>query len=275
VSRVSPLATEFVERHPADAARILEQLPAESVSFLLGSIELPLASRLIECMVVPYGAECLRHLAIDRSSVIVKEINTTQAARLLRTAGSQTSAEIFNLLPDHIRTRIKAVSRYPEQTVGTVMDYHFLYLPMSISITDAIRRVRHAQERIGSELFVVDDTHKLVGAISLAQLFSVSRSLPVQTVMMHDVPFLYARTPLQLASQHAGWHRFETLPVVDQDHIVMGVLNYRSLAAALNKSRQEQRSDDVLNSIFSVAHVYWIVIAELIGTLAKRNEPEQ
>jgi Mg/Co/Ni transporter MgtE len=148
------------------------------------------------------------------------------------------------------------------------MDSNPVSLPESISITDAVKRVKNLHERSIHEIFVVDDEHKLKGVIHVADLLSAARSSSLQTIITRDVPSLSTRATLNSAAVHTGWQIFSTLPVVGKEHILSGVLKSSTLMHVLAENRDAGDTHDALDEIFSMTHMYWTVMAELINTVA-------
>ena len=268
MGQINPLVTDFLDKHPADCARILEQLPVNTTCSLMLSIQPGLAAGMMECMVTSYGSECLHVLDPHTSVSIIKEMKTPQSARLLRAMTFQNSEKILHMLPAYVKSNIQSALRYPDLTVGRVMDSNPVSLPESISVRDAMKRVKNLHGRNIHEIFVVDDDHKLKGVINVTNLLSAARSSSLQTIITSDIPFLSTRATLNSAAVHAGWQTFSTLPVVGKEHILSGVLKSSTLMHVLAENRDAGDTPDALDEIFSMTNMYWTVMAELINTVA-------
>ncbi len=266
--RVKALALEFLEKHPVDCARILENIPVHSACSLFRSVRPGLAAAVIERMVTIHGTECIQSLDIKTAASVISEMKPPQAARLLRPMDPRTSVKILDMIPAYARNHIQRALRYPEQTVGRMMDSNPFCLSQSISLSQAVRRVKNVRSHTLHEVFIVDDDHKLTGVLPIAILLSSLRSSSVQTVMTTEVPFLSVRSSLQSAVQYTGWQKYSTLPVVEQDHTLVGVLKSSTVMNGLGKYQQDTQPDDIMNEVFSMTKMYWIVMAELIGVVA-------
>jgi magnesium transporter len=266
--RVRALALEFLEKHPLDCARILENIPVHSACSFFHSIRPGPAAAVIEKMVTMYGAECIQCLDIKTAASVISEMKPAQAARLLRAMNPQTAGKFLDILPPYSRNHIQKALRYPEQTVGRLMDSNPFSLSESILLSEALRRVKRLKNHTLHEVFIVDDDHKLTGALRITDLLSSDRSSPVQTIMAHSVPFLSVRSSLKSAAQYSGWQNYSTLPVVEQDHTLVGILKSSAVMNNLGKYQQEPQPDNVLNEVFSMTKMYWIVMAELMGAVA-------
>jgi len=274
MGRVNPLALEFLNKHPADCARIIEQLPVNTSCSLIHAIQPRLAAALIECLVTSYGSECLHVLDTQTAVSLIKEMKTPHAARMLRAMTVQNAKNILDVLPFHIRNNIHLSLRYPDQTVGRIMDANPFSLPETISINDAVKRVKDLHERSMPEIYVVDDDYKLKGIIHVADLLSTARALSLQAIMTTDIPHLSTRISLSTAAVHEGWQTFSALPVVGKDHIFSGVLKSSTLLHVLAEARGRSDSPGAMDEMFSLTKMYWIVMAELINTVSGDQKSE-
>lgn len=265
--RINALALDFLDRHPPDCARILEGLPAGTSCSLLRAVETRVAAGVMDCLVTSYGSECLLVLDAETAVSLIKEMKTPHAARMLRAISSEKSKNILDMLPRHIKNNIHFALRYPDQTVGRIMDTNPFSLPETISINDAVSRVKALNKRTMTEIYVVDDDHKLKGIIHVADLLSGSRASSLQPLITTDIPRLSTRISLNAAAMHAGWQTFSTLPVVGRDLIFSGVLKSSTLLHVLAEARGSTNSSDALGEMFSLTKMYWIVMAELINTI--------
>jgi magnesium transporter len=265
---INPLVTGFLQKHPADCARILEQFPVNAACQLILSIKPELAAGMMECLVTSYGSEYIRTLDTQKAVSLIKEMKIPHAARLLRAMPLQNSKNILDASPALLKNAIHSALRYPEQTVGRIMDANPFSLPESISISDAVTRVRNLRDRTLHEIFVVDDDYKLKGVIHVAHLLSAARASSIQTIITRDIPHLTTRTSLDSAAVHLGWQTFSTLPVVGKDYILSGILKSSTLMHVLSKSSRRSDSPCALDDMFSMTKMYWIVMAELINAAA-------
>jgi magnesium transporter len=275
MKRLSPLVLDFLDNHPADCARVLEQFSTDTACSLIRSIKPARAAPVIACMVTSYGSECIDTLDIQSAVSILTEMKTPQAARLLRAMDRVKSRKILDILPSHVRNNINAALRYPDQTVGRIMDSNPFSLPESITISDALKRVKNLRERTLNELFVVDDDHQLTGVIYVADLLSAAGPSSLQTITKRDVPCLSTRMSLHAAAVHLGWQTFSALPVVGKDHVLSGILKSSALMQVLAENHNKRESAHALNELFSLTEMYWIVMSELINSVAGDRTQER
>ena len=120
--QVSPLVQQFMDRHPSDCARILEQLDVAETCTLIQKVKPETAAPVVECMMTSYGAGCLRTLDVSFTTSIIRDMKMHQAARLLRAVDGKLSESILHGLSPHVKSGLHASLRYPDKTVGRAMD---------------------------------------------------------------------------------------------------------------------------------------------------------
>ncbi len=266
--RTKVLAMEFLDRHPADCARILENIPVRSVCAFISSIRPGPAAAVIEKMVTSHGTECVQYLDSKTAASVMSEMKPPQAARLLRAMSPQAQEKILEMVPSYSRKLIQKAFRYPEQTVGRLMDSNPFCLAESVSLSEAVKKVKNLKNHALHEVFIVDNDHKLTGVLSVSALLSSDRSSPVQKVMTLSVPYLSARSSLSSAARYSGWKIYGSLPVVEEDHTLVGVLKISTIMDHLEKHRMDTQQDDIMSEMFSMTKMYWIVMAELMGSVS-------
>jgi magnesium transporter len=274
MAKVNPLVLQFLERHPSDCARVLEQLHVDTTSVFIQSVEPVLAAAVLECMMPSYGAECLRHLDVSASSAYIELMKMPRAARLLRAMDRDIADKILKALSHHVKNGMRSSLRYPDQTVGRLMDSNPFCLPHRITVAEAIKRIKHVRQRTVNEIFIVDDDHCLKGVIRVADLLSAVRTSPLEAILIRDVPFLYSKATVRSAVENTGWQTFGTLPVVEKDHTLSGILTSGTLMHYLAEARDTVLSGSMLNEVFSMTRMYWVVMAEMIDEVMTRERDQ-
>lgn len=267
MARVNPLAIKFLDRHPSDCARILEQLEVNEVCNIIQTVEPDIAAPVLECMMTSYGADCLRTLDVSAAVSLVREMKMPQAARLLRAMDEKLSKKILQGLSVHIQKSLRDSLRYPEHTVGRVMDSNPFCLPENISVSEAVKRIKNVRQQIVHEIFIVDDNYIFIGAVRVTDLLAATKASSLSAVMIRDIPVLDISTHISSAAQNTGWQTFDTLPVVGKDHTLSGTLKSSVLLHVLAQSVSED-VPDALSDLFSMTKMFWIVMADLLGTAA-------
>lgn len=133
-------------------------------------------------------------------------------------------------------------------------------------------------------LYVVDKNKKLLGALSIKDLFRYPDNEKIENVYKKTPPiFVYPQTSQEAAAHLALRHKLKAVPVVDENRRLVGILSTENVLSIINKEAREdilhlagvhQRHlviDDVLKiSLFeAVKHrIVWLFLGLFGGLLA-------
>jgi CBS domain-containing protein len=160
-------------------------------------------------------ADVIAHMQADDAADAVAELPQGRRQKIL------------DLLPAGTRTKVLTLLGFNSSSAGGIMGVDFLAAPADISVEEALRRVRLA-ENIQPEalvtVHVLDESNRLAGTVSVidllqadphARLADVDDSDPVRVTAAVDV----VDVTLLMAD-----YNLLTVPVVDADNHVLGVI---------------------------------------------------
>ncbi|RUV55077.1 magnesium transporter, partial [Mesorhizobium sp. M5C.F.Ca.IN.020.29.1.1] len=123
----------------------------------------------------------------------VQDLDSDDAVYILEDLEKEDQDEILSQLPFTERIRLRRSLDYPEETAGRRMQTEFVAVPPFWTIgqtIDYMREDNNLPDRF-SQIFVIDPSFKLLGAIDLDQILRTKRSIKVEEVMhetRHAIP---------------------------------------------------------------------------------------
>ncbi len=247
------LEAEFMARLPAEAAAELEQLAAADAVAILERHRGDAAARVWERLSPAVAQRLMEELAEDDAAAVLGALDPTRAAAMLAGVGHERRDALLAGLPPAARAVIETIMSYPPDTAGAIMDPRVLFLRRATTVADAIERVRqiaHQPGRSGARrlFYLVDEGERLDGIVEVQDLILARPS---------DALDLYARPAAAAAEVMTSKedvvdlieeHGLSSLPVVDAEGRLVGVVRYDTLVAA---TRAEASAD--LQTIFGVS----------------------
>ena len=263
------LTLTFLSDHPAEAARVVETLPVDDAAALFGDIPARIGSPVLTAMLTTAGAR------------ILGALGDAQVLALLTAAGTQATVALLRHIPDPRRTSLirglptasavasRLLLGFPEDAVGSWSDPEAIALPASTSAADALHRVRQGHETGVDRILVVDAERRLVGEVMLEALLHAPELTTVAALMRPVPTTLAAMMPIAAAANLRAWERGSTLPVVDREERLIGVLRRSALSRALRERERALQTDTAKSVTAILASGYWNVISGLAAaTLA-------
>lgn len=254
------LTLAFVESHPADAARVLEALPAPESAAFVARLPPRLGALLLRHMAPLYGGRLLELLEEETVLALVERLGPQEAAGLLQQLSGERQTRLLQALPVAAAVALRLLIGYPRGSCGAAMDPWLLAAPPGTLAAEALAQVRGFDGDPGDALFVVNGQQRLLGVVSLTVLVKAAPTDTLATLMQPPVHTVSALATLASVAQHPGWAEFHALPVVERDHRLVGRLHYG--AVRLARSSPAEGADRV-SPAAGFANAYWQVLAAL------------
>jgi magnesium transporter len=161
---------------------------------------------------------------------------------LLQAAGSSREV-LASRLDDATRLQVTALLAYKEDLAGGLMSPRFVRVRPEMTADEAITYVRLQSQVVETVyyLYVLDEDQRLLGVLSLRELFNSSRDHPVREVMRADVLSVPDRMDQEAVAQIFARSDLIALPVVDADSRMKGIITIDDIVDVVN----EEASEDI------------------------------
>jgi magnesium transporter len=173
---------------------------------------------------------------------LMRSLALDDAADVLQAAPEKQRAELLDLLADVARREVSALLAYSEDIAGGLMDPRFLRLRPDLSADEALSYVRRqAQDAVAmlDHGYVLDADQRLLGVVSLVRLLSSSGGKTVQELMDRTPLSVNTNTDQEVVSQIFRDHDLTTLPVIDDDGRMKGVVTVDDIVDVVDEEATE------------------------------------
>lgn len=242
MSLARTLAVDLAERHPDDAAAVLEALPIEEGTVFVESLPVEAAAQLLRRTTSHPASALLSSLPAARAGEIASRLPVEVAAGYLRRLDAAERAPILGAIDERLSRSLRTLLRFREGTAGALMDPEVLALPGDLEVRAAVERVRRSAEHTRYNVYVVDRDDRLAGVFNLRELLLARPQQSLADIMQRDVVRVGAETDWRTLVDHPGWQRVHALPVVDAEGTYLGAVRYRTLRR-LEAQRRATRSE--------------------------------
>ncbi len=156
----------------------------------------------------------------------VTELDTDDAAYVIENLEESDKREILAQLPSGEREAIERNLEYPEETAGRLMQADFVAVPPFWSVGAVIDHMRESDNLPDyfSEIFVVDPSYRVLGAVELSRLLRTKREAPVSSIMNPDRHVVLATEGQQEVARQFQRYDLLSAPVVDESNRLVGVV---------------------------------------------------
>ena len=231
----------FFQKHYQEAAMILEEHPATDILRILQGTSAKNAANLLSSITPPVAAETLTLMPSDLLKQVVPYLSPSLAASLFLRLDDELQRAILFRIPERYAQEIRSYMTYPPESVGSIMDPRFFVLQEDITVREAMLQVRSRAQKDIHDVYVIDRFQKLVGKFSVRDLLLVDPEEKLQSVMNRDLPTIHPLESREEIVELFGERHFFTIPVVDLDQRLLGVIRNEDII----KASQEDATADL------------------------------
>lgn len=245
------LALHFLKEQPQAAARQLERESPQKVADLLCQAPAGVAANTLAAMMPDHAARILALMTDEQISRLFFELKSADIATILRHIDDHRRAHYFTLLTPRKKSACQRLLSYPEYTVGAWLETNLLMLTDTMSAQEAVLRIRKSTAANLQHCFVVNQKRQLIGPVSMYKLLNASESTLVSRLIEQPAAGLNGFTELGAAINLDDWQQYDSMPVVNYDNELIGVIHHHQVRHALNKQGAQKQGAlpyEVLNA---------------------------
>jgi len=217
---VKAVSEAISEVEAVDIAKIFEILEEEDQKFLY------------EIMDNERSAEVLLYIDEDARKKFLKNFSTKEIAdNIINEIDSDDAADIIAELPEYQQDEIiqhlndeehaqniVELLRYDEDVAGGLMATELVKVNQNLSIISAVKEMRKQAEEMEEvySIYVVDDSEKLLGLLSLKKLLTTSSSTRVSDVYNSKIQYVKDTESAEEVARFMQKYDLFEVPVVDK-----------------------------------------------------------
>ncbi|MBD0414843.1 magnesium transporter [Oryzicola mucosus] len=171
----------------------------------------------------------------------VQELDSDDAVYILEDLDEEDQDEILAQLPFTERVRLRRSLDYPEETAGRRMQTEFVAVPPFWTVgqtIDYMREDNNLPERF-TQIFVIDPTFRLLGAIDLDQILRAKRTVKIEEIMHETRHAIPATMDQEEAARDFEQYDLLSAAVVDANDRLVGVLTIDDVVDVIQQEAEE------------------------------------
>jgi len=223
------LARIFLREFPDEATRRLDDLPVKEIARLV-------------------RAEPIRHavalMPADGRRDLVSQMDPVRVVPLLAWLDVEARSALLAQLEPARTRELRVMAEYPAETAGRLMDPRAIGVKPGTTAQQALTQLRAGRAQRLADVFFTDDNGFLTGTVSLQRLALAEPDTLVETLVQPAVS-AQAIDPQEEVVEHFTKGRLTSLPVVDFEGRLIGVISYDTLAL----TAQEDVAADMLTMV--------------------------
>jgi magnesium transporter len=233
------ISNQFLEKmHPADLADIVENLGYEDREALFSAMDNEAAAELLSEVDPDVKMRIFQSLETEKAAGILEEMEPTDAADVLHDLEGERTERILLEMSPHEKEEVEEALDYREDTAGSLISSNYVALPEQATVADGLARLRKEEGRLEDlhSLFLLDDKERLRHTVPLARLFFAPGHRPLKEFAADPFLFVHSHEKQDKIAEIFDRYNLLSLPVVDSEERLMGVIVVDDVVALLRQA---------------------------------------
>ncbi|WP_225972576.1 magnesium transporter [Ephemeroptericola cinctiostellae] len=233
--------------HPADVAYVLEALPLDERLHVWGLVNPDQDGEILLEVSDSVRETLIADMSRQELVAATESLDADEIAELADDLPREVVEEVAENMPIEERAQFRAVMSYPDDAVGSAMDFEMLTVSEDMTLDMVLRQLRGMEElpEQTDQIFVVDKDGVLRGSLSLDRILVNQSDILVADVMRDDVLQLNPLDDMDDAAQAFERYDLVSAPVVDGQNRLVGRLTIDEVVDAI----REQGESEVLAQV--------------------------
>jgi magnesium transporter len=269
------------EAHPYDIAECLSELePREAarIIFVLGD---PVGPDAFQKLDLDFQVEVLHEMPGLQGASVVQRMDPDERVDIIKALPEDEREKILPLIAQAERNEIARLVHYDEGTAGSVMTTEYASVNGNLTIAEALselRRIAPNRDTIYN-VFIVDESRRLIGVLALKDLFVLPSLARVRDVMKPDVKSVNVDEDAEDVARLVRDYDLVSLPVVGEGRKLLGIVTVDDIVDVFEEEATEDiyyygAAGEHLNYLptnpLSLARqrVVWLILLAAVGFIS-------
>jgi CBS domain-containing protein/sporulation protein YlmC with PRC-barrel domain len=225
--------------HPSDIADILEELaPAERHALFI-SLDEEVAAEALEEVKPKMQQSLIESLDSEQIAGIVEEMDTGAAADLLSELTDERSEAILEEMDPEERQDVEDLLEFSGNSAAGRMTTEYVALPAAAIADQAINALRDFEGDIEtiSDIYLLDEEERITGLIPLVRILLAKPEVPLSGLPHGHLVTCSVDANGRKVAELFDKYNLRSLPVVDRDKKLVGIIHAEQVIALLRAGR--------------------------------------
>lgn len=231
----------FRESHPADAADALSGLEPQEALAVLRKLDQQEVADIFCELSSAFQSGIAEHLDPEELTELVSFLSPDDRVDLLKSLPEKRMDEVMPTLDKSDQDEVNRLAAYPEGTAGSIMTTEYIALPASLSVAQAMVRIRKEapdKESVYNS-YIIDREHRPIGVVNLRDLILAEPESLLKDIMDDQVASVGANEDREESIYKLTRYALVDLPVVNSSGAMVGIITHDDAMVALEHERTE------------------------------------
>lgn len=233
------LIHEFFVINPFEAAQKLNNYPINEIQAILQSEPVEQAIKVFENLNPAVIVKILAQIDDNFFVELFNLIHITTGARFLSQLDSKFLDHKLDLLPAKLVKEYREYMSYPQDTAGHIMDPRVTVFSENVTVGEVLKEIRSIKNRRIIDVCITGPAGCLKAVIPLQSLAISHSTVKLKELISGEPVCIHAMAPKDEIVSLFESHKLVSVPVVDLDKRLLGIIRYDALVDAARQDISE------------------------------------
>ncbi|OMG53262.1 magnesium transporter [Azonexus hydrophilus] len=265
------LQNKLEPMHPADIAYILEALPPDERLIVWDLVKAEHDGEILLEVSDAVRESLIESMARNELVAAAESLDADELADLAPDLPQSVIDDVFRSLPADEREHLRAAMSYPEESVGSIMDFDMVTVREDVTLEVVLRYLRRFEELPDhtDQLFVIDRDERLKGVLPLNILLVNEVDVEVGSLMQTDFVEFEPDDEAEDAAKAFERYDLVSAPVVDGDGKLLGRVTVNDVVDYIREEAEHEQlahaglreEEDIFASVWDSVKNRWAWLA--------------
>lgn len=271
----------LADLYPMDIAEIFDDLEPEDCVILFRLLQKDLAAEVFSYLSSQRQKDIVGAIHVSLLSYIIDELYFDDKIDFLEDMPANFVKKMIAAAPPEERGLINQFLNYPDNSAGSLMTIEYADLKKHMTVREALDRIKRTgvdKETIYT-CYVLDDTRRLEGIVSLRRLVLSDENQRIEEVMTEDVVLCETTDDQEEVADLFKKYDLIAIPVVDGEQRLVGIITIDDIVDVIEQENTEDfqkmaamaPSDEeyLSTGVFKLAQrrIVWLLVLMISATL--------
>lgn len=228
------LREHYVREFPGEAARVIESVAEPGRE--LDKLSTEALTQLLEHVDPARLKPMLLALDPERQADVLQAASVRTVMLVLRALSSEEREVTLASLPPAVQTEYRELLEFPERTAGRYMDRLPGRYIADQTVGEALAELRKSKWQRVRSMYLVDENDVLAGRVDLQDMALAEPDTPMSDLLNRVDEVAHLTSTEEDLVEVFDRTRVDSIPVVDQDSRLLGIIRYTNLFQAAEEA---------------------------------------
>ncbi len=233
------------EIHPEDVADFLSELEPEEAALLMRELPAEEAAPIFERLGEVEQEEIAEQLGAEKVAELASEMEADDRVDFIEALSDELGEQVLETLSrvdPEAAEEVREIQKYPEKSAGHLMTTGYVSVGERATVADAVAAIRahtaSAHETVYT-VYVLDESEKLVGAVSVTDLLLAERSTTVAAIATPPVRLVRPDDDQEEVAKVMAKYDLNVVPVIGNENEFLGIITIDDIVDVLTEEQNE------------------------------------